>query len=261
METIRVVAPRILDTFPDVLYVGKTVVLGEALSVPPKGDLGDQTGDHGKQVEHYLRKCQSTGLIRKVGSLIDIGGQNSETVTRVASVFFGLRSLIVDMNALSPALTDRAERVDYAIGLAQNFFRSDSYGRVMKEITCNLPSLFLMNNLLNTTEATDAWPLVQLVWEKMRPGDYLLVIGFTPDQLENQGLSATKRVHGIIQFEKFGKFCKSALSTEFVKQIIFSLQSAEVLDWEVFDYEAEVGRGKIRIGVEGMRVLVLQKTI
>ncbi len=86
VDTIEAISTKFLREFKDVISIGDSrIVLLESLHEIPEGDLGDLTGDHGKQLAKFLKDCLDRKLISDIGSVFDVGGQNTSTVLLVST--------------------------------------------------------------------------------------------------------------------------------------------------------------------------------
>jgi hypothetical protein len=260
VNRIETVATEELRGFPDVIRIGNSRnVFLVALNKIPDGFFGDYTGDHGNQMQSFLSKYHDQELIGKIGSVIDIGGQNNATVKKVSGIFDNhlLPSLVVDPNVITPALSPIEANIHYVIEDAFSFFSSDSYYTDVKIFIKNQPTLFIMNNLLNVLKAEDGWKTLVAIWKRVRPGDYLAISGLVPEQIELHKFKKFHESNGIIEYnDRSNKFYKSAISSQFHKKIEDVLQDASVIVDERFTFFIMPGPNE----VQGRRLLVTRKT-
>lgn len=249
----------LLDTFKDVIHKrDDPTVLLEALNVIPKGNLVDSTGDYGKELSIFLLKCIKENHIDKIGSIVDVGGQNSSTVNIISNLLKNdVSSLIVDMNFATPAVSAQQDNIKYVIDDAFSFFSSSSYEQAMKDVILEHPTLFIFNNLLNVLQADDGWKTLKSVWNRLRVGDYLVISGISPEQLEKR-FERNRQNDGIIEFHHNNSFYKSALAPEFSDFLQNNLKNCLVLTKEHFERENEKN-SRIRMKMKGYRMLTLRK--
>jgi hypothetical protein len=258
----RIAAP-LLEEFLDVVYIGSSQrVLLEALHQIPEGDFGDLTGDHGKQLAKFLRDCLDKKLISAVGAVFDIGGQNTSTVNLISDLTKNqnLPCIIVDVNSITPALAKRQPNVKYVIEDGRTFFASQAYEKHTRDVVNKNPSLFIFNNMLNVLKAEDGWDILEAAWERLRIGDYLVISGLVPEQLEKHGFIKYHEVDGIVEFHHSSKgFYKSALASDFFEYVRNRLNGASILLEETFKFSIESQTLKT-MDVKGRRLLTLKKT-
>lgn len=264
VEAIEEIATPLLKEFRDVAHIGNSrQVLLESLNEIPKGDLGDLTGDHGKQLAKFLKDCKEKNLISDIGSVFDVGGQNTSTVQLISKLTNNqnLPCVIVDLNPLTPAISKPQNNVKYVIEDGRIFFTSQAYEEHTRDVVNEKPSLFIFNNMLNVLKAEDGWVLLEAAWERLRIGDYLVISGLVPEQLEKHGFTKYHEVDGIVEFHHTSKgFYKSALSPDFFEFVRVKLTGASVLFGETFKFSIENHTAKI-MDVQGRRLLTLRKTI
>jgi hypothetical protein len=260
-DSLRQIATLTLREFHDVIHVGQDhfVVLQALEKIPPE-DLGNLSGDHGKQLIKFLKDCLERGLFRNIGSLFDVGGQNTSTVDLISKVLNDkqLQSLIIDINSLTPAITKENPNIKYAIDDAFSFFLSKNYSDLVMQIYNDLPALFIFNNLLNVLPAEKGWETLEMCWQRLRPGDYLVISGLVPEQLGKHNLQETHELDGIIEFSSEEGFYKSALSSSFFKFVEQRLKGATVLFEETFEFTI-MTRPPTQLDVSGRRLLTLKK--
>lgn len=261
--TIKQVALPLLGKYPDVTCLdgGQQAALLEALHTPPPGDLGDLTGDHGKQISLFLKECLEMNLIPDIGAIIDIGGQNTAT-TKAISTMLGdphLPSVIVDVNMITPALAPEQPNVKYVITDAHNFFSFEDYTSHTVVNTSGKPTVCLFNNILNVLGAEEGWATLKAAWNRLESGDYLVISGLVPQQLETPGSAPYQEVDGIIEFRRGKRFFKSALAPDFFEHVATNLPKSKVVVEEAFKFPAQDPSGNIR-HVQGRRLLTLRKT-
>lgn len=251
-----------LGEFEDVICIGESrSVFLEALHEVPTGDVGDLTGDHGKQLIKFLHDCIEDNLISNVGSILDIGGQNNLTVQRVSKLLDDpdLPAVVVDLNAVTPALSQARTNIKYAVEDAFTFFSSENYPHYVKNVVNQQPMLCLLNNTLNVLQAEKGWQTLEAAWGKLRPGDYLVISGLVPKQLEKHGFIKYREVDGIIEFHHRQKgFYKSALSSDFFDYVIHRLSDSSVLVEETFKFPVQTLQANV-IEIKGRRLLTLKK--
>lgn len=263
VSAIEDISVSILKDFQDVERIGSSrLVLLESLNEVPEGDLGDLTGDHGKQLIKFIQDCFNNHLIGDFGSVLDIGGQNTSLVNLISKYANNqdLPCLIVDINAITPAISPEQKNIKYIIEDGRTFFSSDNYDEYISEIIDEKPSLFIMNNLLNLLRANEGWEILESAWNKLRVGDYLIISGLVPEQFERLGFKEGYVEDGIVEFHHKNKgFYKSALSASFFECLTDRLASSEVLFEETFKFTIEA-RPKHLMEVKGRRLLSLKKT-
>lgn len=255
------VSTFMLPSFEDVVYFDEEpFVMLESLKTIPEGDFGDLTGDHGKQVSKFLKHCLQKGLISSVGSLIDVGGQNTSTVDLVSQALkkSALPSMIVDLSSATPAVSSFRPNIKYAIGDACLFFSSEKYQDCVKNVINEEPTLVLFNNMLNVLKAEDGWKTLNAAWSQLRSGDYLFISGLVPEQLEKYGMKKFHELDGIIEFHSKSGFYKSALLPDFSDFVEIKLEGASVLIKETFEQTIEAKQLNL-IEVQGYRLLALRK--
>lgn len=264
VDTIEEIATPLLKEFPDVIHVGNSrLVLLESLHKIPEGDLGDLTGDHGKQLAVFLRECVEKQLISKIGSVFDAGGQNTSTVRLISDLMNNkdMPALIIDINSITPALSEAQHNIKYVIEDAHTFFSSERYENHVRGILSEEPSLFIFNNMLNVLKAEDGWNTLVSVWERLRSGDYLTISGLVPEQLGKHGFIKYHEIDGIIEFHHRSKgFYKSALSPDFFEYVKNRLSGASVLIEETFKFSIE-RKPAHTMDVKGRRLLTLKKVV
>ncbi|MBP7074568.1 MAG: hypothetical protein KBA81_04195 [Rhabdochlamydiaceae bacterium] len=262
VDTIDAISGPLLRDFKDVLEVGDSrLVFLESLKKTPRDDLGDLTGDHGKQMTKFLRDCMNKKLISDVGSVLDIGGQNISTVQLISELVKNqsLPSLIVDINSVTPALSQPNANIKYVIDDAFAFFSSPIYEDLVRNIVNEKPSLFIFNNMLNVLKAKDAWKTLNAAWRRLRKDDLLVISGLVPEQLQKHGFMKFHEEDGIIEFHyKKEGFYKSALSNEFFEYIEHRLKNSSVLCEETFRFSIETRPPNV-MEVNGRRLLTLKK--
>ncbi len=257
------ISALMLTSFEDVVYLdNEPFVMLESLNDIPEGDLGDLTGDHGKQVSKFIKHCLEKRLITYIGSLIDVGGQNSSTVLRVTKAlgYSTLPSIIVDLNSTTPAVSSSQPSIKYAIGDACNFFHSEKYQDCTKDIIDKKPTLVLFNNILNVLKAEDGWDTLKAAWSRLRSGDYLFISGLVPEQLEKYGMKRTHELDGIVEFHNRNTFYKSAILPNFSDFIEVNLKNSSVLVKETFSHTIETKRYSTT-EVQGYRLFALRKKV
>ena len=261
VDVIDAIAADELRGFPDVVRLGGSrSVFVESLHEIPEGPFGDLSGDHGKQIKLFLCACRELGLISDIGSAFDIGGQNIATVNLVAEVFSKpeLPCVIVDPNAITPALSPEQPNIKYVVEDALSFFSSDTYSEDVKDIVSNEPSIFILNNLLNVLYAKEAWETLLKIWDRVRPKDFLVISGLVPEQLDKYGLKKLHEEDGIIEYcDANGRFYKSAISESFFDYLELRLSNSEVIYEETFRFPIKPEPMK----VSGRRSLTLRKAI
>lgn len=261
-KQLNKISAIMLPSFEDVVYLDQEpFVMLESLKTIPEGDFGDLTGDHGKQVSKFLKHCLQKGLISSVGSLIDVGGQNTSTVDLVSQVLgnMTLPSMIIDLSTATPAVSPSRSNIQYAIGDAYLFFTSEKYQDSVKDVVNEKPTLVLFNNMLNVLKPEDGWNTLQAAWSKLRTGDYLFISGLVPEQLEKHGMKKFHELDGIVEFHSSSGFYKSALLPDFSDFIEIKLKYASVLIKETFEQTIEAKSLNL-IEVQGYRLLALRKT-
>jgi hypothetical protein len=264
IASIEATCLPILRQFKDVTYIGSSLVFLDCLNPIPEGDFGDLTGDHGKQLARFLGKCLEKKDLPKIGSIFDIGGQNTSTITLLRDVFDDqkLPSMIVDINLLTPALTPPLPNLQYVIGDALEFFSSKHYDIIVRNVVNNDPSLFIFNNILNILRAEAGWRMLKAAWSRLRGGDYLIVSGLVPEQLEkHNSLKKYCEVGGVIEFHDRKGFYKSALSEGFFKFIKEKLTNSSVVVAEAFIFDIETNPTHSTMKIEGRRLLALKKLV
>lgn len=255
------VSALMLPSFDDVVYLDEEpFVMLETIKTIPEGDFGDLTGDHGKQVSKFLQHCLQKGLISSVGSLIDVGGQNTSTVDLVSQALGNptLPSMIVDLSSATPAVSPSRPNIKYAIGDAYLFFSSEKYQDYAKDVINEEPTLVLFNNMLNVLKAEDGWKTLNAAWSQLRSGDYLFISGLVPEQLERYGMKKFHELDGIVEFHNKNGFYKSALLPAFAEFVEVRLKDASVLIKETFEQTIEAKQLNL-IEVQGYRLLALRK--
>ena len=255
------VSAFMLPSFDDVVYFDEEpFVMLESLKTIPEGDFGDLTGDHGKQISKFLKHCLQKGLISSVGSLIDVGGQNTSTIDLVSQALgkSALPSMIVDLSSATPAVGPSRPNIKYAIGDAYLFFSSEKYQDCVKDVINEGPTLVLFNNMLNVLKAEDGWKTLSAAWSKLRSGDYLFISGLVPEQLEKHGMKKFHELDGILEFHSKSGFYKSALLPDFADFVEIRLKDASVLLKETFEQTIEAKQLNL-IEVQGYRLLALRK--
>lgn len=261
-DTLQQIASSVLRRFPDVIHMGHHLVFLEALRVIPDRDLGDLTGDHGKQLAKFLQDCRDKGSFSQpIGSIVDVGGQNISTVTLASKVINPdeeVPALIIDLNSLTPAISAQKENVKYAVDDALSFFTSSDSHSTLSKILTEKPNLMIFNNLLNVLKAEDGWKTLEAAWNHLRTGDYLIITGLVPEHLERTGLKRKHEIDGIVEFHSSKGFYKSALATDFPGYIESRLDSASILLEEVFKFMIET-RPPMTMDVTGRRLLTLRK--
>jgi hypothetical protein len=248
-----------LSNFPGVVYQGKeSCTMLETLKPKPEGELGDLTGDHGKQVTYFLRSCFEEKLITDIGSIVDVGGKDTSTVDQIVHLrkSSGIPSLIIDISSLTPLVSSPQPHIKYAIGDACQFFSSEKYENATRDVINDKPTLVIFNNMLNLLTAKDGWKMLEAAWKKMRSGDYLLVSGLVPEQLEKYGLKRLPEVDGIVEFHNEKGLYKSALLPQFGGSIEKRLEAAKVAVKSNFQYQIETKNPKHLMKVQGYRLLV-----
>ena len=261
IDLITEISGPLLSTFEDVLTKGKNrTVMLEAVHEIPKGDLGDLTGDYGKQLVKFLSDCLEKNLINEIGSVFDVGGQNDATISAIRHILKkpSLPCLIVDKNSITPALSKQKPHLYYAVDDAFSFFESIDYQDKIKVIINKKPCVVIFNNLLNVLKAEDGWKTLEICWSKLRSDDYLIISGLVPEQLEKTGLTKQHEVDGLIEFHDKNGFYKSALSGSFFNYVVQRLLSSNVLFEETFKFAIEPRPGSI-MEVKGRRLLTLKK--
>ncbi|MBF8264102.1 MAG: hypothetical protein HW387_1767 [Parachlamydiales bacterium] len=261
-KELNKISALILPSFDDVVYrADQTFVMLESLKTPPQGDFGDLTGDHGKQVSIFLKHCLQKKLISSVGSVLDVGGQNTSTVELISQVLNkpSLPSLIIDLSSVTPAITPSRPNIKYAIGDACRFFSSEKYQAFVSDIITDAPSLVLFNNILNVLNATDGWATLQVAWSRLRTGDYLFISGLVPEQLEKHRMKKFHEIDGIVEFRYKDRFYKSALSPDFADFVEVRLKNVSVLIKETFKQTVEIKLPQLTEEVHGYRLLALRK--
>ena len=227
----------------------------------PEGDLGDFTGDHGKQLAKFLKDCLDSKLISGIGSVFDIGGQNVSTVNLISALLNNLElpCMIVDINSITPAISAQQPNVKYVIEDALTFFSSSSFQESAAGIMNKKPAIFIFNNMLNILKAEDGWKTLEAAWERLRNGDYLVISGLVPEQLQKHGFIRYHEVDGIVEFHDKNKgFYKSALSSDFFEYVEVRLKKSSVLVEETFKFSIET-RPLQTMDVRGRRILTLKK--
>lgn len=259
-DAIHEVASLGLSNCKDVVHVGHHFVMLSALKPIPERDIGDLTGDHGKQIAKFLKDCISNNLIGPIGSVFDIGGQNASAVSLISKLFNHeyLPSLIVDINSITPAISDYRNNVKYIIDDVHAFFSSEQYENHVNGIVNEMATLVIFNNALNVLEAEKGWSTLKAAWEKLRPKDYLVISGLAPEQFERAGLSKHREIDGIIEFHSNTGFYKSALSHTFFEFVEHRLVKSSVLFEETFRFPIE-GKSQKLMDVSGRRLLTLKK--
>ncbi len=166
--------------------------------------------------------------------------------------------LIVDINSITPALSEPQDNIKYVIEDGYNFF-STAYEEHVRDMIDEKPSLFIFNNMLNVLRAEAGWNTLRAAWERLRNGDYLVISGLVPEQLEKHGLIKYHIVDGIVEFHHRSKgFYKSALSPDFFEYVKNNLTGSSVLFEETFTFSIE---SKLfnEMDVKGRRLLTLKK--
>ena len=262
VDEIEKIATTLLHEFKDVVLIGNArVVFLESLLEIPEGDLGDLTGDHGKQLAKFFKDGLDQRLITDVGAVFDIGGQNTSTVNLISTLLNNqnLPCMIVDINSLAPAISKPQPNVKYAIEDAFTFFSSDSFQELVKGTLNEKPAVFIFNNMLNALKADAGWKTLEATWKRLRDGDYLIISGLVPEQLEQHGFKRHHEVDGIIEFHHKSKgFYKSALSANFFEYVVRRLISSSILLQETFTFSIET-RPANTVDVKGRRLLTLKK--
>ena len=260
-KELNKVSALMLPSFDDVVYFDEEpFVMLESLKTIPEGDFGYLTGDHGKQVSKFLKHCLQKGLISSVGSLIDVGGQNTSTVDLVSKALgkTALPSMVVDLSSATPAVSPSRPNIKYAIGDACLFFSSEKYQACVKDVINEEPTLVLFNNMLNVLKAEDGWKTLDATWSQLRSGDYLFISGLVPEQLEKYGMKKFHELDGIVEFHSKRGFYKSALLPAFADFVEIRLKDASVLIKETFEQTIEAKQLNL-IEVQGYRLLALRK--
>jgi len=255
------ISALVLPLFDDIVYLdNERYVMLESLKTIPKENLGDLTGDHGKQVSKFIKKCLQKELISNIGSIVDVGGQNTSTVELISETLgnTNLPSLIVDLSTATPAITASRPNTKYAIGDAYLFFSSERYQDSIKNVINDDSTLVLFNNILNVLKPEDGWKTLQAAWSRLRPGDYLFISGLVPEQLEAYGIKKYRELDGIIEFHHSQGFYKSALLPEFSNFIEIRLKNSSILIKETFEQIIEAKQLNL-IEVQGYRLLALMK--
>lgn len=255
------VSALVIPSFKDVVYFdGEAFIMLETLKPPPEGAFGDLTGDHGKQVAKFLSHCLQKKLISSIGSLIDVGGQNTSTVDLTSKTLGRptLPAIVVDLSSATPAVSQLRANIKYAIGDAYLFFSSEEYQTCIKDVITDEPTLILFNNILNVLKPEDGWATIKAAWSRLRSGDYLFISGLVPEQLEKHGMKRFHQVDGIVEFHSKKGFYKSALLPEFADFVELHLESASLLIKETFEQTIEAKHLQF-IEVRGYRLLVLRK--
>lgn len=262
VDAIEEISTSLLKEFHDVVRVGDSrAVLLEPLHEIPRGELGDLTGDHGKQMAKFLRFCLEEKYISSIGSVFDVGGQNTSTVKLVSEALGNqnLPSMIVDFNSVTPALCKAQPNIKYVIEDALSFFSSETYQDHVKGTINEKPTLFIFNNMLNVLKAEEGWNTLQAAWKRLRHGDYLVISGLVPEQLEKHGFIKYHEVDGIVEFHHRTKgFYKSALSSSFFEYLVNRLVGSSFLFEETFKFPVESLSARV-IEVEGRRLVTFKK--
>lgn len=217
-----------------------------------EGELGDLTGNHGKQMAKFLRFCLEEKYISSIGSVFDVGGQNTSTVKLVSEALGNqnLPSMIVDFNSVTPALSKAQPNIKYVIEDALSFFSSETYQDHVKGTINEKPTLFIFNNMLNVLKAEEGWNTLQATWKRR---------GLVPEQLEKHGFIKYHEVDGIVEFHHRSKgFYKSALSSSFFEYLVNRLVGSSFLFEETFKFPVESLSARV-IEVEGRRLVTFKK--
>jgi hypothetical protein len=256
---IQKASESILPTFKDVVYIGNEhFVMLEALRNVPEKDLVDSTGDYGKELSVFLASCLKKNILVEIGAIIDVGGQNPSTVNFISKIINkNVTALIVDINSATPGVSPQKSNVKYAIGDAYEFFTSSNYDNAVENVINEKPTLFIFNNMLNVLSAEEGWKTLKAAWEKLRPGDYLVVSGLVPEQLEKR-LNKQNQLDGIVEFHLNNSFYKSALLPEFSEFLTAKLNDCLILTRENFSKTIENNSKKL-LEIKGHRLLALRK--
>lgn len=254
--------------FSDVVYIGKnTLFYLEALTHKEEPDL---TGDHGKNLKGYIEKlliAKPELNLASVGMVVDIGGQNALTIKRMREVLKkeNLGGLIIDVNPIVPALSPKQANIRYVIDDACSFISSENYDIYAQSLFNKSLCLFVMNNLLNVLSAKEGWKLLQDLAAKLKPRDYLIITGITPEQLEKAGKirNPKNQDEGLIEYCNKGseQFFKTALGESFQDELVKKAPEVEVLDFEDFHFPAlySTSHGPSYMEVSGKRILAIRK--
>ena len=169
--------------------------------------------------------------------------------------------MIVDFNSVTPALSNAQSNIKYVIEDAFTFFSSETYQSHVEGIVNEKPTLFIFNNMLNVLKAEEGWKTLEVTWERLRRGDYLVISGLVPEQLKKNGFIKYHEVDGIVEFHHNTKgFYKSALSSNFFMYLIKRLVGSSVLVEETFKFPVETLSASI-IEIKGRRLLTLKKGV
>lgn len=255
-----------IKEFPDVINVNptKAVVLIEALNEIPHGKFGDITGDHGKELSRFISDCLEARLLQNIGALYDIGGQNNSTSSLICQTIKNetLPCLVIDINLITPAISQYQENIKYVIDDSVNFFNSTIFHEYKNNLDSKKSSIFIFNNMLNVLPPETGWANIETVWKVMQADDYLIISGLSTEQFESSPFLKYHDFDGIVAFHNaFNReFYKSALSNEFVNYLGSRLPNARVLCKETFEFEILDWRKK-ELPIKGRRFLTLKKGI
>ncbi len=253
----------VVKLFPDVRDVGLSAkVSPEALHTRTDAERGNFTGDSGIQLAEFLQYCIEQNYIDDVGSILDIGGQNTLTIERVSKCFgkTDIPSMIVDINLVVPAVSQGLPNIHYVIDDAQDFFSSPDYAKHTKGTVNKKPTLCLLNNMLNVLEADKGWATLEAAWNRLQSGDYLVISGIDPEQFESyKNLKRSYENDGIVEFHDSGEFYKSTLLPTFAEHVHRRLTGASVLENEGFTSEIDGPQSNTIVPMAGRRLFTLKK--
>ncbi len=259
-EELLEIALKTIKTFPDIKYSNGYQVYLEALKIPPKGTLGDLTGDYGKETVKFLTDCFQNQFKFEVGSMIDVGGRSHAAVHLIRNFLKNpeMPALINDINILTPFLSEFKPNMFYAIGDAKSFFQSNKYNDAMNEIENKKPTLFLLSNFLSVLKASYGWETLEVCWSRLRIGDVMILSNVVAKPLEKQNMIRALEKDGLVEFKsKLSDFYKTAISPEFLNYLEKNLKT-KVLYHIPYEYAIETKREVIG-SVTGLHILVIKK--
>lgn len=252
----------------------------EALIPPPPSEMGNASGDLGTNVKSYLTELHDRGTIDlgNLGHIVDVGGQNSKTIERIRRLAFNLKGVkgvagtVVDVNLITPFLSNPDENIHYHIGDAKEVMESSRFSvhleRIRKE-TVGF-TIFIANNFLNLFPPKEGWEQISSVWKTVSKGDYLLISGVHSDNFIPPCQEKTKEFrkghleHGIIEIKRINRnsvvtFYKSALSLDFEKAVA-NLPSCEVLQFRNDrTYPVQLTKAGQKKVIKSVETLLLRK--
>ena len=227
------VGPHVLSKHKDVLDISKnpsrpTRVFMGILNDEREKDHADLTGDHGVILGPFLKKAFHSMKIDPlvVENLVDIGGQDQSTVKFVQEILSlqGVRSLIIDVNILTPLVNSADSSIAYIIADSLDVFDENSQCfNKLKNYLSSGPKMFILNNLTNVIGSEKSWENIEAIWKQMQPGDFMAIGGLSDKQFSNpkdsHRYNLDSEKDGIIDVKSSGNFFKSALSDAFPKKL------------------------------------------